>query len=78
MTPTPTSGIMYLASSCCSDPDKYVILPSDGLAGRIILIGGQCYELIEEKIGSPAYVGTLLGTDIIDCLACTAIYTCTS
>jgi hypothetical protein len=77
-TPTPTSGIMYLASSCCSEPDKYVIFSSDGLSGRLVLIGGQCYELIEEKIGSPLYVGTLLGTDINDCLECTAIYTCTS
>ena len=77
-TPTPTSGIMYLASSCCSEPDKYVIFSSDGLSGRLVLIGGQCYELIEEKVGSPLYVGTLLGTGITDCLACTAIYACTS
>jgi hypothetical protein len=78
MTPTPSSGTMYLATSCCSEPDTYVILPSDGLTGRFVLIGGQCYELLAERVGSPVYVGSLLGTDITDCAECTATYFCAS
>ena len=77
-TPTPSSGIMYLASSCCSADEIYTVLPSSGLVGRLVLVGGQCYQLTEEKIGSPAFIGTLLDVSIGSCSDCIAVHFCSS
>jgi hypothetical protein len=77
-TPTPSGGIQYRAESCCSAPDVYVVMSGSGLTGRLILVGGQCYELVAEQILGPAYIGTLLDVSIASCSDCIAIHFCSS
>ena len=76
-TPTRTPGVVYVAVSCC-DPlvQKFVILPS-AVLNQIVLVGGQCYRVINVFNGTPSFVGTLLPVGTT-CNSCMATYGCNS
>ena len=77
-TPTRTQGQVYQTKSCCTPYTfKYVILPSV-VAGQIVLVGGQCYQvIILVPGGSTSFVGTLLPVGTT-CTSCMATYGCNS
>ena len=76
-TPTRTPGVVYVAVSCC-DPliQKFVILPS-AVINQIVLVGGQCYRVVNTFNGTPSFVGTLLPVGTT-CNSCMATYGCNS